>query len=79
VQTPIILLTAKAQGGKSVGAGSGADDYVTKPFSSWELRARIKAVLRLRGGGAGHLWLRDVEVTSRAQRSLQRKPSKLRR
>ena len=47
VQTPIILLTAKAQEAEKVlGLELGADDYVTKPFSPRELRARIKAVLR---------------------------------
>ncbi|MBL8296088.1 MAG: response regulator transcription factor [Bryobacterales bacterium] len=47
VQTPIILLTAKAQEAEKIlGLELGADDYVTKPFSPRELRARIKAVLR---------------------------------
>ena len=47
VQTPIILLTAKAQEAEKVlGLELGADDYVTKPFSPRELRARIKARLR---------------------------------
>ena len=47
LQTPIILLTAKAQEAEKVmGLELGADDYVTKPFSPRELRARIKAVLR---------------------------------
>jgi DNA-binding response OmpR family regulator len=47
VRTPIILLTAKAQEAEKVmGLELGADDYVTKPFSPHELRARIKAVLR---------------------------------
>ena len=46
-KTPIILLTAKAQEAEKVmGLELGADDYVTKPFSPRELRARIKAVLR---------------------------------
>jgi DNA-binding response OmpR family regulator len=46
-RTPIILLTAKAQEAEKVmGLELGADDYVTKPFSPRELRARIKAVLR---------------------------------
>ena len=50
-RTPIILLTAKAQEAEKVmGLELGADDYVTKPFSPRELRARIKAVLR-RGAG----------------------------
>lgn len=47
LRTPIILLTAKSQEAEKVmGLELGADDYVTKPFSPRELRARIKAVLR---------------------------------
>jgi DNA-binding response OmpR family regulator len=47
LRTPIILLTAKAQEAEKVmGLELGADDYVTKPFSPRELRARVKAVLR---------------------------------
>jgi DNA-binding response OmpR family regulator len=47
VRTPVILLTAKAQDAEKVlGFELGADDYVTKPFSPRELRARIKARLR---------------------------------
>jgi DNA-binding response OmpR family regulator len=46
-RTPIILLTARGQEiDKVLGLELGADDYVTKPFSSRELQARIKAVLR---------------------------------
>jgi two-component system alkaline phosphatase synthesis response regulator PhoP len=53
VKTPIILLTARAQETEKVlGLELGADDYVTKPFSPMELRARIKAVLRRTGAGA---------------------------
>ena len=45
--TPVIMLTAKAEeGGKVAGLDSGADDYVSKPFSPRELIARINAVLR---------------------------------
>jgi DNA-binding response OmpR family regulator len=45
--TYIIMLTAKAQEAEKVlGLELGADDYITKPFSPRELRARIKAVLR---------------------------------
>jgi two-component system response regulator RegX3 len=48
--TPVIMLTAKdTEIDKVVGLELGADDYVTKPFSTRELLARIKAVLR-RGG-----------------------------
>ena len=47
---PIIFLTAKdATADKVEGLRLGADDYVTKPFSSRELVARIRAVLRRRG------------------------------
>ncbi|RMG04404.1 MAG: response regulator [Acidobacteria bacterium] len=46
-KTPIIMLTAKtAESDKVVGLETGADDYMTKPFSVKELMARIKAVLR---------------------------------
>jgi two-component system, OmpR family, response regulator len=44
---PIVMLTAKSEEvDKIVGLELGADDYVTKPFSSRELLARIRAVLR---------------------------------
>jgi two-component system response regulator RegX3 len=47
---PVIMLTAKdSEVDKVVGLELGADDYVTKPFSSRELVARIRAVLRRRG------------------------------
>jgi DNA-binding response OmpR family regulator len=47
LRTPIILLTAKThEAEKVVGLDVGADDYVTKPFSPRELRARIRALLR---------------------------------
>jgi DNA-binding response OmpR family regulator len=47
IRTPIILLTARSQEAeKEVGLDSGADDYVTKPFSIRELRARVRAHLR---------------------------------
>ena len=46
-QTPIIMLTAKdSEIDKVVGLELGADDYVTKPYSSRELLARVRAVLR---------------------------------
>jgi DNA-binding response OmpR family regulator len=47
LSTPIIMLTAKTQeSDKVLGLELGADDYVTKPFSPRELRARVKAILR---------------------------------
>jgi len=52
--TPILMLTAKSQEiDKVVGLELGADDYVTKPFGSKELVARIRALLRRTKGGAG--------------------------
>ena len=44
---PIIMLTARAEEGDMIsGLDAGADDYLTKPFSTNELLARIRAVLR---------------------------------
>jgi two-component system phosphate regulon response regulator PhoB len=46
-ELPIIMLTARAEeGDKIAGLDAGADDYITKPFSTNELLARIRAVLR---------------------------------
>jgi len=46
---PVIMLTARAdEQDKLLGLETGADDYVTKPFSPRELNARVKAVLRRR-------------------------------
>ncbi len=46
-EIPIIMLTAKTEEDNKIqGLDAGADDYVTKPFSSRELLSRIKAVLR---------------------------------
>lgn len=56
---PIIMLTAKStEDDKIEGLESGADDYITKPFSPKELLARIKAVLRRRSPQ-----LTDDEIT----------------
>lgn len=49
---PIIMLTAKGETfDKVLGLELGADDYVTKPFETKEVVARVKAVLRRAGGG----------------------------
>ncbi len=46
-ELPLIMLTARAEeGDKVAGLDAGADDYLTKPFSTKELLARIRAVLR---------------------------------
>jgi DNA-binding response OmpR family regulator len=53
LRAPILMLTAKAQEAEKVlGLEMGADDYMTKPFGTRELRARIKALLR-RAGDSG--------------------------
>jgi two-component system alkaline phosphatase synthesis response regulator PhoP len=61
---PIIMLTAKTQeSDKVMGLEIGADDYVTKPFSPRELRARVKAVLRRASGEAPEVYrFGNVEV-----------------
>ena len=48
-ELPIIMLTARGEeGDKIAGLDAGADDYLTKPFSTNELMARIRSVLRRR-------------------------------
>ena len=50
VHTPVLMLTAKTQEAEKIlGLELGADDYMTKPYSPRELRARIKALLRRAG------------------------------
>ncbi len=66
-QVPIIMLTAKdSEVDVVVGLELGADDYVTKPYSTRELLARIRAVLRRRveaeEGGAAVLEAGDVRM-----------------
>jgi DNA-binding response OmpR family regulator len=61
---PIIMLTAKTQeSDKVMGLEIGADDYVTKPFSPRELRARVKAALRRASGETPEIYrFGQVEV-----------------
>lgn len=60
---PVIFLTARAsESDKLAGFDLGADDYITKPFSMLELKARVEAVLR-RSGGARSIYRFDqIEV-----------------
>jgi DNA-binding response OmpR family regulator len=66
VQTPVLMLTAKSEEADRVlGLDTGADDYMTKPFSVKELMARIRALLRRTSsvqGLPGDLRFGDVEV-----------------
>lgn len=69
---PIILLTARsAETDKVTGLDSGADDYITKPFSSRELVARVNALLRRASAGVSEVLelgeLRLDPVTHRVQ------------
>jgi DNA-binding response OmpR family regulator len=64
---PIIMLTARDEDiDKILGLELGADDYMTKPFNTRELLARIKAILRRagQGGAAGekNINLGDLEI-----------------
>lgn len=51
-EIPVIMLTARSEEDDKIrGLESGADDYITKPFSARELQARIKALLRRSSAG----------------------------
>jgi len=64
LRMPIILLTARTQEAEKVlGLEIGADDYVTKPYSPRELRARIKAALRRSSGELPEIYrFANIEV-----------------
>jgi DNA-binding response OmpR family regulator len=79
IATPILMLTSKTDElDKVLGLETGADDYVTKPFSTRELLARINALLRRRGGsppgpaearfGDVHIDFRRMEASRRSER-----------
>ena len=80
IQTPILMLTARTQVvDRVVGLKLGADDYLTKPFETIELLARIEALLRRAPSGAAGVSLeryqfaditvdvRKAEVTQKGQ------------
>ena len=56
IDTPVLMLTAKSDViDKIEGLNLGADDYITKPFDTNELLARIRALLRRKGNFLGNL------------------------
>ncbi len=68
--TPILILTAKNQTEDTIHAlNSGADDYVTKPFSLAELLARIHALIRRKNGPsiAPKIEINEVEIDTNAR------------
>jgi DNA-binding response OmpR family regulator len=66
ITTPILMLTAKAElDDKVTGLDSGADDYLTKPFMTQELLARLRALVRRSlGTASGALSWRDISLDS---------------
>ena len=66
VGTPILMLTAKSQiDDKVTGLDSGADDYLTKPFETRELLARLRALVRRKTGADvqdGNLHFADLSL-----------------
>jgi DNA-binding response OmpR family regulator len=75
--TPVIMLTAKAQeADRVVGLEIGADDYITKPFSPREVLARVRSVLRRAGVPAERrdpvLELGGLRIDPRAREVLRR-------
>jgi two-component system phosphate regulon response regulator PhoB len=70
-QVPILLLTARSEETDKIqGLDAGADDYITKPFSTQELMARIRAILRRRAPEqtAQALSLASLELDSATHR-----------
>ncbi|MFB4317392.1 response regulator transcription factor [Actinomadura sp. 21ATH] len=74
VETPILMLTAKdGEYDEAEGLDTGADDYLTKPFSYVVLLARVRALLRRRerAGGAPAITVGDLTVDPASRRALR--------
>jgi len=69
-EVPVIMLTARVEERDKVdGLNSGADDYITKPFSVKELSARVRAVLRRGAGILGdQIRIGPLQLDSKAHR-----------
>ena len=68
---PVIMVTARTEDGDAVrGLNTGADDYITKPFSMEALLARMRALLRRAGAlpAKGRLQFQDITVDLSAHR-----------
>ena len=71
-ETPVLMITARAAlEDKVLGLDSGADDYLTKPFSIDEMLARVRALLRRHGGTrtASILTVEDLSLDSQTRRA----------
>ena len=68
---PVLILTARDDWSEKVaGFDAGADDYVTKPYSSEELLARLRALIRRASGNASpRLTCNNVELDTRSGRA----------
>ena len=67
-QTPILMLTAKSgEYDLEEGLDTGADDYLTKPFSSVELKARVRALLRRNKNKGNTLIDEDLKIDIEAR------------
>lgn len=64
---PVIILTAKTdEFDKVLGLESGADDYITKPFSILELLSRVKAILRrVKKKDSDHLTYKNISINTK--------------
>ncbi|EPH03445.1 hypothetical protein HMPREF1531_01506 [Propionibacterium sp. oral taxon 192 str. F0372] len=63
IRTPVIMLTAKAsEADRVLGLETGADDYLTKPFSARELVLRVQSILRRSGASETHESERQIVV-----------------
>lgn len=77
-EVPIIMLTARTRDeDKLTGLDTGADDYITKPFSPGELAARVRAILRRMPSGRGPSEMRHLDLVlniPKREASLKGKP-----